>query len=72
MGKVIFDASMSLDGFMTAANPRPREPMGDGGQRLHEWATDGEDEHNRRFLEEAIAALGAVIAGRTTYGTSVP
>lgn len=31
MGKVIFDISLSLDGFMTAANRRPEEPMGDGG-----------------------------------------
>ena len=38
MTKVIFDISMSLDGFMTAANRRPEEPMGDGGQRLHEWS----------------------------------
>jgi len=30
MGKVFFDISMSLDGFMTAANRRPEEPMGDG------------------------------------------
>jgi len=34
MGKVIFDISLSLDGFMTAANRRPAEPMGDGGERL--------------------------------------
>jgi hypothetical protein len=27
MSKVIFDTSISLDGFMTAANPRPREPI---------------------------------------------
>jgi len=27
MTKVIFDISMSLDGFMTAANMRPEEPM---------------------------------------------
>ena len=38
MTKVIFDISVSLDGFMTAANRQPEEPMGDGGQRLHEWA----------------------------------
>ena len=31
MSKVIFDISMSLDGFMTAANRRPEEPMGEGG-----------------------------------------
>jgi dihydrofolate reductase len=56
---------------MTAANVRPEEPMGDGGQRLHEWAMGGEDERNRKFLEQAVAALGAVVAGRRTYDTSV-
>ena len=30
MTKVIFDISMSLDGFITAANRRPEEPMGNG------------------------------------------
>lgn len=29
MSTVVFDISMSLDGFMTAANPRPEEPMAD-------------------------------------------
>lgn len=72
MGKVILDISMSLDGFVTASNSRPEEPMGDGGQRLHEWAMTGEDTRNRMVLEEAIANEGAVIAGRTTYDTSVP
>ncbi len=31
MSKVIFDISMSLDGFVTASNARPEEPMVDGG-----------------------------------------
>jgi hypothetical protein len=31
VGKVHFDISMSLDGFMTAAKQRPEEPMGEGG-----------------------------------------
>ncbi len=39
MPKVIFDIGMSLDGFITAPNIRPEEPTGDGGQRLHEWAS---------------------------------
>jgi hypothetical protein len=39
MGKVVFEASMALDGFMIPSNRRPKEPMGDGGQRLHEWAS---------------------------------
>ena len=71
MTKVIFDISMSLDGFVTAANVRPEEPLGDGGQRLHEWAF-GEDERNRELLEEAVNFVGAVIAGRRTYDLSVP
>jgi len=32
MSKVVMDISMSLDGFVTAANVRAEEPMGDGGQ----------------------------------------
>jgi dihydrofolate reductase len=71
MTRVIFDISMSLDGFVTAANVRPEEPLGDGGQRLHEWAF-GEDERNRELLEEAVNFVGAVIAGRRTYDLSVP
>jgi hypothetical protein len=35
-------------------------------------AMSGEDDPNRKYLEEAIAALGAVIAGRTTYDASLP
>jgi dihydrofolate reductase len=71
MGNVIFDISMSLDGFMTAADPRPDEPMGDGGQRLVAWAF-GDDERSREVLERGVAGVGAVIAGRRTYDTSVP
>jgi dihydrofolate reductase len=70
MTRVIFDISMSLDGFVTAANVRPEEPMGDGGQRLHEWAFGG-DERNRELLAEAVNFVGVVIAGRRTYDLSV-
>lgn len=71
MTKVIFDISMSLDGFMTAAQQTPETPMGDGGQQLVQWAF-GEDARSRDLLEGAVADLGAVIAGRRTYDTSVP
>jgi hypothetical protein len=70
MSKVVFDASVSLDGFMTAANRRPEEPMGDGGLRLVEWAL-GDDERSSAYLEGAVGDLGAVIAGRVTCDTSV-
>lgn len=72
MGKVRFDISMSLDGFITGANRRPDEPLGDAGEQLHEWAFDSEDEYNRKLLEESVARLGAVIAGRSTYDDAIP
>jgi dihydrofolate reductase len=71
MGKVSFDISMSLDGYITAANRRPEEPLGDGGEQLHEWAFGSVDERNRKILEGA-AGLGAVITGRRNYEDSIP
>jgi dihydrofolate reductase len=70
MTNVIFDISMSLDGFVTAANVRPEQPLGEGGQKLHEWAF-GDDERNRELLAKAVNFVGAVIAGRRTYDLSV-
>jgi hypothetical protein len=72
MGKVVFDTCMSLDGFMTASNPRPQEPLGDGGggQRLQEWVF-GADVRGRELLERAVGGTGAVIAGRRTYDRAV-
>jgi dihydrofolate reductase len=72
MGDVIIAMSMSLDGFVTAANPRMEEPNGDGGLVLTEWAMGGENDLNSTFLAESIGKLGAAICGRTTYDTSVP
>jgi dihydrofolate reductase len=73
MSKVIFDISMSLDGFMTAANQTPKEPLGKGGQQLHDWSF-GEDADalGRKMLEEGVASIGAVICGRKTYDDSLP
>jgi len=71
MTKVIFDISMSLDGVITAPNVRPGEPMGDGGQRLHEQALGDAGERGREVLTQAATAAGAFIAGRRTYDTSV-
>lgn len=72
MSKVVFDISMSLDGFVTASNRSVEEPMGAGGDRLHEWVMDNEDSRNRNLLEEAGKDLGVVITGRVTYEDSLP
>lgn len=69
MGKITFDISMSLDGFVTAANRRPDAPMGDGGEVLHEWLAG--DDRDREVLEGGIESIGAVIAGRRTYDDAV-
>jgi len=71
MSTVRFEISMSLDGYVTAAGVRPDEPMGDGGQQLHEWAF-GDDERSHVVLGESQGTVGANIAGRRTYDTSIP
>jgi dihydrofolate reductase len=71
MGKVVYEVSMSLDGFITGINPRPEAGLGDGGERLHEWAFNSADPRNRAIVE-AVASTGATIVGRTTYDLSIP
>jgi dihydrofolate reductase len=75
MGKVIYDISMSLDGFIAGANVRPEAGwagLGDGGERLHDWGFNSVDPRNREVAEAVVASMGAVIVGRTTYNVSIP
>ena len=71
MGNVIYDISMSLDGFITAANVRPEAGLGDGGERLHDWAFNSADPRNRELLAKGTS-LGAIISGRHNYDLAVP
>jgi hypothetical protein len=41
MGRLILNVSMSLDGFIAGPNIRPEEPMGDDGEKLHDWMFKG-------------------------------
>ena len=73
MGKVIYDISMSLDGFISGANARPEAGwagLGDGGERLHDWGFNSADPRNHQ-IAAGWASTGAVIAGRTTYNLSI-
>jgi dihydrofolate reductase len=70
MNKVIFDMSMSLDGFVRATSTTPEEPLGKGGERLHEWAMAG-DPASGELLATAVSEAGAYICGRRTYDDSV-
>jgi dihydrofolate reductase len=70
MSKVIFDMSMSLDGFVRATGNTPDEPMGKDGERLHEWAMGG-DTANSDLLGTSVARAGAFVGGRRTYDDSL-
>ena len=70
MTAVSFDISMSLDGYIAARNRRPEEPLGDDGERLHQWAFSS-DGVGREVLAKGVDSTGAVICGRRTYDDSI-
>jgi dihydrofolate reductase len=70
MGRVIYDMSVSLDGFVAATGRTPDEPLGSGGEVLHEWAM-GANEADAEAVAASAGALGAIVAGRRTYDDSI-
>ena len=70
MGKVVYDISMSLDGFVSGANVRLEAGLGDDGERLHDWGFKSTDPRNRKITEGWVNT-GAVIVGRKTYDLSI-
>jgi dihydrofolate reductase len=79
MGKVVTDITTSLDGFVAGPNDGPELPLGEGGERLHEWVygleswrkphglEGGEKNQDSEVLDEAFSAAGAVIVGRRMF-----
>ena len=80
MPRLTFDISMSLDGFITGPDPGPEQPLGAGGEGLHEWGTalaswreahgleGGEVNADSEVMEESIAGPGAIVMGRGMFG----
>jgi dihydrofolate reductase len=69
MSKVIADLSMSLDGFIAGPNVSVEVPMGEGGERLHEWLSEGGvDAEIARELSETA---GATVVGRRMFDVGV-
>ena len=74
MSSVVLDVSVSLDGFTTGPGVRAEAPMGEGGERLHEWmwtpanGPDGEVDRAHRTVD---AVVGAAIIGRRTFDLGV-
>jgi dihydrofolate reductase len=81
MGKVSTGLSISLDGFIAAANDGPEQPLGEGGERLFAWYSSGDTEYSlpgtemvfrvspqsAELLREAHSKIGAFVTGRRTF-----
>lgn len=66
------DMSMSLDGFLAGPRVGIDNPMGDGGERLHDWMFAGRTPaQSRAFEDERFAATGALVMGRTMFDVGV-
>src|SRR3954469_20180523 len=79
MAKVAAEITMSLDGFVAGPTRTLEDPLGSGGEQLHEWAfrlktfrdihggeggaTDSDDE----LMADSVAAVGAVVMGRRMF-----
>lgn len=80
MSKVRVHIAMSLDGYVAGPNESEENPLGEGGEALHEWAFDlkawrephgregGEVNASSAIVEEANADVGAEIMGRGKFG----
>src|SRR6187397_242991 len=80
MPKLRFDISVSADGYVAGPNQSEEEPLGEGGEQLHEWVLKlevwrrahgregGEVTASTPLFEEALDAAGAVIMGRNMFG----
>jgi dihydrofolate reductase len=79
MGKVTVDMSMSLDGFIAGPNDSVERPLGEGGERLHEWVYDlaswrerhgltgGKTDSDAEVLDESLKNTGAVVVGKRMF-----
>lgn len=81
MGKVVFNMTMSLDGFVAGPNDSPENGLGDGGDALFKWYFSGNTEikisegtpvlkvssKSAELLRAAFATYGAGVWGRRTF-----
>jgi len=78
MGKVVFDISMSLDGYVAGPDDGPELGLGVGGERLHDWVVElaswrephgleGGETNASSQVAEDMGASGAVIVGKRMF-----
>lgn len=80
VSRLRFRISSSLDGFIAGPDQSVENPLGIGGERLHEWAVvlaawrephgaeGGEVNESTQVMEELQANIGATIMGRNMFG----
>ncbi len=83
MSKLRFNITMSLDGYVAGPKQSVKNPLGEGGDHLHDWALKlksfremhgdgggggGEMGTNDDIVRETFADLGATIMGRNMFG----
>lgn len=80
MSKLRFTISMSLDGFVAGPDQSLENPLGVGGERLHEWILPlrvfnamhgregGEVNDSNAVVEASFAGVGATLMGRNMFG----
>jgi len=79
MSKLVLEISMSLDGYVAGPNATLDDPLGKGGERLHDWVVGldawreahglegGDRTRDSELVEESLARQGAVIMGRKMF-----
>jgi dihydrofolate reductase len=79
MPKLILDISTSLDGFVAGPNPTLEEPLGEGGEQLHDWVfvlkawreqhgdSGGNTGPDNEMMEEHLRRTGATVMGRRMF-----
>jgi dihydrofolate reductase len=80
MSNVRVHISVSADGYVAGPNQSEENPLGEGGEQLHDWVIELEawrEPHGREggevnastpIVEENIANVGAEIMGRGKFG----
>jgi dihydrofolate reductase len=80
MSRVRIHISVSADGYVAGPNQSEENPLGEGGERLHDWLValrawrephgleGGEVNASSAVVEELQANLGAEIMGRGKFG----
>jgi dihydrofolate reductase len=80
VSKLRFQISVSLDGYTAGPNQSEENPLGEGGEDLHEWVTKleawrrshgregGEVNASSAVFEEAAGNIGATVMGRNMFG----